>query len=122
MVGAAGFESHANVKKHPIAVKLVLLLFCRLPWSRDQVWRAYQKAGIKAGIGGLGTHSLRHTFRAWLDSVGTSVAVQQKLMRHASIVTTMDHCGDVISDEMTVASGKVTRLALNGADAARKAS
>jgi hypothetical protein len=68
----------------------------RLPWSRDQVWRAYQKAGIKAGIGGLGTHSLRHTFRAWLDSVGTSVAVQQKLMRHASIVTTMDHYGDVI--------------------------
>jgi integrase len=84
-----------------------------LPWSRDQVWRAYQKAGIKAGIGGLGTHSLRHNFRAWLDSVGTSVAVQQKLMRHASIVTTMDHYGDVISDEMTVASGKVTRLALN---------
>jgi integrase len=85
----------------------------RLPWSRDQVWRAYQKAGVQAGIGGLGTHSLRHTFRAWLDSVGTSVAVQQKLMRHASIVTTMDHYGDVISDEMTVASRKVTRLALN---------
>lgn len=86
----------------------------RLPWSRDQVWRAYQKAGAHAGIGGLGTHSLRHTFRAWLDSVGTSVAVQQKLMRHASIVTTMDHYGDIISDEMTVASGKITRLALNG--------
>jgi integrase len=32
----------------------------RLPWSYDQVWRVYQKAGAKAGIGGLGTHSLRH--------------------------------------------------------------
>jgi integrase len=93
-----------------------------LPWSRDQVWRAYQKAGRQAGIGGLGTHSLRHTFRAWLDSVGTSIAVQQKLMRHASITTTMNLYGDVISDEMTVASGKVTRLALNGTETARKAS
>lgn len=28
-------------------------------------------------------HSMRHTFRTWLDSVGASVGVQQKLMRHA---------------------------------------
>lgn len=41
----------------------------RLPWSYDQVWRVYQKA---AGIGGLGTHS-RHTYRSWLDAVGTPV-------------------------------------------------
>jgi integrase len=94
----------------------------RLPWSRDQVWRAYQKAGKQAGIGGLGTHALRHTYRSWLDAVGTSIAVQQKLMRHASITTTMNHYGDIVTDEETVASGKVTRLALNGTEAARKAS
>lgn len=45
----------------------------RLPWSYDQVWRVYQKAAQAAGIGGLGTHSLRHTYRSWLDSVGTPV-------------------------------------------------
>ncbi len=94
----------------------------RLPWSRDQVWRAYQKAGAKAGIGGIGTHSLRHTHRSWLDAVGTSIAVQQKLMRHASIVTTLDHYGDIVTNEEKVASGKVTRLALNGTETARKAS
>ncbi len=86
----------------------------RLPWSYDQVWRVYQKAGSKAGIGGLGTHSLRHTYRSWLDSVGTPIAVQQKLMRHADIRTTMNIYGDIVTDEMAVASGKVTRLALNG--------
>ena len=86
----------------------------RLPWSYDQVWRMYQKAGAKAGIGGLGTHSLRHTYRSWLDAVGTPIAVQQKLMRHADIRTTMNVYGDVVTDEMAVASGKVTRLALNG--------
>ena len=94
----------------------------RLPWSYDQVWRAYQKAGAKAGIGGLGTHSLRHTYRSWLDAVGTPIAVQQKLMRHADIRTTMNIYGDIVTDEMTVASGKVTRLALNGAQTERKTS
>jgi integrase len=86
----------------------------RLPWSYDQVWRMYQKAGANSGIGGLGTHSLRHTYRSWLDAVGTPVAVQQKLMRHADIRTTMNIYGDIVTDEMAVASGKVTRLALNG--------
>ena len=86
----------------------------RLPWSYDQVWRMYQKARAKAGIGGLGTHSLRHTYRSWLDAVGTPIAVQQKLMRHADIRTTMNIYGDIVTDEMAQASGKVTRLALNG--------
>ncbi len=86
----------------------------RLPWSYDQVWRMYQKAGAEAGIGRLGTHSLRHTYRSWLDAVGTPVAVQQKLMRHADIRTTMNIYGDIVTDEMAVATEKVTRLALNG--------
>jgi len=74
----------------------------------------YQKAGVKAGIGALGTHSLRHTYRSWLDAVGTPVAVQQKLMRHADIRTPMNIYSDVVTGEMAVASGKVIRLALNG--------
>ncbi|HEY3973470.1 MAG TPA: site-specific integrase [Candidatus Sulfotelmatobacter sp.] len=84
----------------------------RLPWSYDQVWRTYQKAAGKAGIGGLGTHALRHTYRSWLDSVGTPVGVQQKLMRHADIRTTMNVYGDAASAEMAEAHGKIVRLAL----------
>jgi len=83
----------------------------RLPWSYDQVWRVYQKAGARAGIGSLGTHSLRHTYRSWLDAVGTPVGVQQKLMRHADIRTTMNIYGDIVTDDMEVASEKTTRLA-----------
>ena len=86
----------------------------RLPWSYDQVWRMYQKASAKGGIGRLGTHSLRHTYRSWLDAVGTPVAVQQKLMRHADIRTTMNIYGDVVTDEMAQAHSKVVGLALNG--------
>jgi integrase len=92
----------------------------RLPWSYDQVWRVYQKAAKAAGIGGLGTHCLRHTFRTWLGSVGTPVGVQQKLMRHADIRTTMNIYGDAVTADMAEAHGKIVELALNGTGTARK--
>jgi len=88
----------------------------RLPWSYDQVWREYQKAANKAGIGKFGTHALRHTYRSWLDAVGTTLAVQQKLMRHADIRTTMNIYGDVVTDEMAQAHSKIVRLALPKVD------
>src|SRR5215831_15099860 len=43
----------------------------RLPWSADAVNHAYQKAGTSAGIGYVSTHAMRHTYRSWLDAVGT---------------------------------------------------
>ncbi len=91
----------------------------RLPWSYNQVWRAYQKAAKAGSIGGLGTHTLRHTFRTWLDSVGTPVGVQQRLMRHSDIRTTMNIYGDAASADMTEAHGKIVSLALNGTGTAR---
>ena len=78
------------------------------------MWCVFQKAASDAGIAKLSTHAMRHSYRAWLDAVGTSVAVQQKLMRHADIRTTMNTYGDIVTAEMTVASGKVAGLALNG--------
>jgi integrase len=85
------------------------------PWSYDQVLRSFQKAGAESGIGTLGTHSMRHTYRSWLDAVGTSVAVQQRLMRHADIRTTMNVYGAIVTNEMQLAQSKVVSLALTGA-------
>jgi integrase len=84
----------------------------RQPWCYDEVLRRFSKAGEAAGIGVVLTHSMRHTYRSWLDAVGTSVAVQQRLMRHADIRTTMNVYGDIVTDEMEQASGKVAGLAL----------
>ncbi len=72
----------------------------------------YQKAAVQAGIGRIGTHSLRHTYRSWLDSVGTPVGVQQRLMRHADIRTTMNIYGDAVTEDMRSANEKVVRLAI----------
>jgi integrase len=67
------------------------------------------RAGLR-----LGTHAFRHTHRSWLDAVGTSIAVQQKMMRHTDIRTTMNIYGDVVTDEMNIAGAKVAELAFEG--------
>jgi len=82
----------------------------RLPISYPWFWRCFNRAAIRAGVGPLGTHTLRHTYRSWLDSVGTPIAVQQKLMRHADIRTTMNVYGDVVDDRMKDAHRKVAAL------------
>ena len=84
----------------------------RLPYSYTGYWRALQEASKASGIGRLGTHSFRHTYRSWLDAVGTAITVQQKLMRHSDIQTTLNIYGDVVTDEMAQASTKIVGLAL----------
>lgn len=86
----------------------------RLPISYPWYWRQLQRAADKAGIGKLATHTFRHTYRSWLDAVGTPIAVQQKLMRHTDIRTTMNVYGDCVTNEMAEANCKVAGLALSG--------
>jgi len=84
----------------------------RLPYSYTGFWRELERAAEAAGIGHLGTHAFRHTYRSWLDAVGTPIAVQQKLMRHSDIRTTMNIYGDVVTNEMAQSHSKVVGLAL----------
>lgn len=84
----------------------------RQPLSYTFVWENLGKAARKAGIGHVSSHTFRHTHRTWLDSVGTPVGVQQRLMRHADIRTTMNIYGDAATADMREAHEKVVRLAL----------
>jgi integrase len=92
----------------------------RLPYSYTGLSKELQRASDVAGLGHLRSHSLRHTFRTWIDSVGTPVGVQQRLMRHADISTTMNIYGDAATPDMSEAHSKIVRLALNGMGTARK--
>jgi integrase len=83
-----------------------------VPYSYTGFWRELQRAGADSGIGPLGTHAFRHTYRSWLDAVGTPIAVQQKLMRHSDIRTTMNIYGSVVTNEMEEAGSRVVGLAL----------
>ena len=66
----------------------------RLPFSYTGVLHVFQKSAKRGGIAAIGTHTMGHTFRSWLDAAGTPVAVQQKAMRHADIRTKMNTYGD----------------------------
>ena len=87
----------------------------RLPWSYPHVIRVLKAAAMRAGIDRIGTHTFRHSFRSWLDSMGTPIALQQKLMRHSDIRTTMNIYGDVVTDQESQAHSKVVGLALSRA-------
>jgi integrase len=84
----------------------------RLPYSYTGVWRELDRASKAAGLGHMGTHTFRHSYRMWIDAIGTPVGVQQKLMRHSDIRTTMNIYGDAATEDMREAHNKIVGLAL----------
>ena len=72
----------------------------------NQQWKL-SPAGERAGLGRIGWHTLRYTYRAWLGQTDTPMTVQKDLMRHASITTTMDVYGGAFFDPMRDANSKV---------------
>ena len=49
-----------------------------------------QPAAEKAGIGRIGWHTFRHSFSTLIHDMGTDLAVQKELLRHADVKTTMN--------------------------------
>lgn len=81
-----------------------------LSWGVQQ--RRLSPAAKAAGLGAIGWHTLRHTYRSWLDSTKAPIGVQQRLMRHSDIRTTMNVYGDALMHDKREANGKVVRMAL----------
>lgn len=69
-------------------------------------------AAVKAGLGPIGWHTLRHTYRAWLGDNGEPLTVQKELMRHASIQTTLNTYGGGMMESMREAHGRVVKQAI----------
>jgi integrase len=80
----------------------------RLPIHEER-WEAAGK------YDGVGWHTFRHTYRSWLDDTGAPVGVQQKLMRHAQVSTTMNIYGNALMGAKREANSKVVRMALRSA-------
>ena len=80
----------------------------RLPIHEER-WAAAGK------YDGVGWHTFRHTYRSWLDDSGAPMGVQQKLMRHAQISTTMNVYGNALMTAKREANSKVVRMALRSA-------
>lgn len=84
------------------------------PYHQEEIQKKpLKKAAIAAGIGPeIGWHTFRHTYRSWLDATGAPLKVQQELMRHASITTTMNVYGRAMPGIKREANSKVVSLVL----------
>jgi integrase len=68
--------------------------------------------GEEIGIPGLGWHTFRHTYRGFLDETGAPIGVQQKLMRHANVSTTMNVYGNSSLKAKQEANSKVVQMVI----------
>jgi integrase len=66
--------------------------------------------GEEIGISKLGWHTFRHTYRSLLDEAGAPVGVQQKLMRHSNVATTMNVYGNSTLRAKQDANSKVVKM------------
>jgi len=78
--------------------------------KRLQVHEERQDAAGR--LANLGWHTFRHTYRSWLDETGAPMKVQQELMRHASIQTTMNVYGQAMNSSKRQANSKVVEMVL----------
>lgn len=65
-------------------------------------------ASVAAGLGKIGWHTFRHTYRSWLNAAGTPLGVQKDLLRHAHINTTLSY-GAGMADVMRQFNSQVVR-------------
>jgi integrase len=83
------------------------------PYDSGSLRKKILKAtASRANIPGqIGWHTLRHSYRAWLDETGAPLGVQQKLMRHANISTTMNvYCGAFMEAKRKANTSVVQRV------------
>jgi integrase len=91
------------------------------PYHQEEIQKRYiRKAAKAAGITEpIGWHSFRHSYRTWLEQVGAPLSVQQALMRHASITTTMNTYGRTPDTAKMVAHSAVVGLLIPNSQAAQ---
>jgi integrase len=78
----------------------------RPPWPDGLLTDHLKPAAVRAGVGAMGWHSLRHSYSTLLRSLGCDIKVQQALLRHADVATTINLYTQAVPDAMRVAASK----------------
>jgi integrase len=69
-------------------------------------------AGIRAGLGPIGWHSFRHSSSTLLHSLQVDLKVQQELLRHSDIRTTMNIYTQVVPNAIRKANSRIVEMVL----------
>lgn len=83
------------------------------PWWPWTIQRNHLlPAGIKAGIGRIGWHTFRHSYSTMLRALKVDVKVQQELLRHADIRTTLNIYTQAVPEALRKANSRVVQMVL----------
>ena len=84
------------------------------PWWAHQIQQHYiRKAGVKTlGLDGIGWHTFRHSYSSLLRQLGVDIKVQQELLRHAAIGTTLYGYTQAVPEHLREANSRVVQMLL----------
>ena len=75
--------------------------------------RHLRPAASRAGIGKIGWHTFRHSYSTMLRGAGADIKVQQELLRHATIQSTLNTYTQAISEQKRSANSVVVGILLD---------
>jgi integrase len=75
--------------------------------------RHLRPAALRAGIGKIGWHTLRHSYSTILRGAGADIKVQQELLRHSTIQSTLNTYTQAISEQKRATNAIVVGLLFN---------
>ncbi len=67
-------------------------------------------AALRSGIGKIGWHTFRHSYSTMLRGAGTDIKVQQELLRHSTIQSTMNIYTQAVSEQKRAANSMVVGI------------
>jgi integrase len=81
-------------------------------WQECILQRQIKPAAVRAGIGKIGWHTFRHSYSSLLRRVGADIKVQQELLRHSTIQSTMNVYTQAMPEGKRAANSVVVRSVL----------
>jgi len=81
------------------------------PRSQQNILQRHLKpAALRAGIEKIGWHTFRHSYSTMLRSVGTDIKVQQELLPHSTVQSTMNVYTQAIAEHKRAANSTVVGM------------
>jgi hypothetical protein len=75
--------------------------------------RQLRPAAVRAAIGKIGWHTFRHSYSTMLRAAGADIKVQQELLRHSTIQSTMNIYTQAVSEQKRAANSTVVAILFN---------
>jgi integrase len=78
--------------------------------QQDILQRHLRPSAVRAGIGKIGWHTFRHSYSTMLRAAGADIKVQQELLRHSTIQSTMNIYTQAVSEQKRAANSMVVGI------------